>query len=63
MTALLIDINMDAKCSECRKGGATPCGLCLGCVTKAMNPKHRMKSARGLAMQQKFQQFKPQVDR
>lgn len=50
MASLTVNVNMDAKCAECRKGGATQNGLCLSCTAKAMGPK-RMKSARGLAVQ------------
>jgi hypothetical protein len=54
MADLVLNINMDERCLECKKGGATPCGLCLSCVTKAMDPKRQMKSAMGRAMQDKL---------
>ena len=54
MSAVVININLDAKCAECRKGGATPSRLCLRCVTKAMDPKRAMKSPEGRSMQQKL---------
>ena len=47
----VITIDMDKKCLECSKGGATDSGLCLRCVAKAMNFKSPMKSPRGQAMQ------------
>jgi len=45
-----ITIDMDAKCVECKRPGATQCGLCLRCVTRAMQDKP-MKSPQGIAMQ------------
>ena len=50
----VININMDAKCAECRKGGATACGLCLGCAAKAMDPKRVMKSPQGREVQARW---------
>lgn len=35
---LTITIDMDRKCSSCRRHGATQCGLCLQCVTKKLLP-------------------------
>jgi hypothetical protein len=29
-----IDINLERKCSQCGKKGATPSGICLKCITK-----------------------------
>lgn len=51
MAEHVINLDMDKKCAECGKGGSAECGLCLGCVGKAMNFKRPMKSQRGLAMQ------------
>lgn len=51
---VVLTINMDAKCAECKKGGAAPSGLCLRCATKAMDPKRTMKSPQGTALQMKF---------
>lgn len=34
MTNVTISVNMDAKCIHCGKGGATPSGRCMGCITK-----------------------------
>lgn len=31
---LTIEINMDRKCVQCRRGGATQGGLCLKCIIK-----------------------------
>lgn len=28
-----LEIDLDHKCSKCGRSGATPCGLCLKCVT------------------------------
>ena len=41
-----ITINMDTPCTECGKGGATPSGLCLGCIGKQilnLDPKRDFK--------------------
>lgn len=51
---VMLSINLDAKCAECRKGGATPSGLCLRCCTKAMDRNRAMKSPQGRALQLKF---------
>ena len=48
-----LTIDFDVPCKECGKGGATPCGLCLACATKAMSGKP-MKSATGKAMQENW---------
>lgn len=34
MAVPTININMDARCSQCGEKGAAPNGLCLKCVTK-----------------------------
>lgn len=31
-----ITINMDVKCIRCGKKGATPSGVCLKCISKAI---------------------------
>lgn len=54
MSNVTLTIHMDHKCVECRKHGATPCGLCLICVSKAMDQKRKMKTAQGIAMQEKL---------
>jgi hypothetical protein len=45
-----INIDMDKKCAECRKGGAAQNGICLQCMTKAIGHKP-MKSSQGQAVQ------------
>lgn len=47
MSDVNITINMDRHCDECRNIGSTASGLCLRCVTKAMEPKRKMKSESG----------------
>lgn len=56
MADYTLTINMDAKCAECNKGGATACGLCMGCATKAMDPKRKMKSHAGRVVQARWRQ-------
>ena len=49
-----IHIDLDAKCTRCGKGGATPSGICLACATKAVKAgefdhiinKHKKNSER-----------------
>jgi len=50
-----IRINLDQRCVECGKPGASQNGLCLGCVNKAIRHKH-MKSREGKACQIRFEQ-------
>lgn len=52
---VVLTINMDAKCAECRKPGATPTGICMKCAAKAMRPTARMKSEQGRAVQARYQ--------
>lgn len=33
---LVINVNLDAKCKRCGKGGATDSGVCLPCINKAL---------------------------
>lgn len=47
---ITINVDMDKKCAECRKGGAVENGLCLGCTAKAIGMKP-MKSQIGKAVQ------------
>ena len=54
MANVVLNINMDAKCAECRRGGATKSGLCLGCCAKAMDPKRKMRSAEGQSVQRRI---------
>ena len=53
MMTRVIEIDLDKKCAECGHSGATPSGICLNCVGKAMAEKS-MKSAAGKALQAKF---------
>jgi hypothetical protein len=57
MTTFTINVNMDNKCVECGKGGATDSGLCLNCTCKALDPKRVMKSAIGKAVQQRHRAY------
>ena len=34
MTKYQINVNLDAKCKRCGKGGATQGGYCIGCLAK-----------------------------
>lgn len=54
MTDLVLNINMDKKCAECGKGGATDSGICLKCCTRSMNPLHTMKSRQGKVVQARY---------
>ena len=47
--AFEINIDLDAKCDECGKGGRCANGLCLGCTSKAIAGKN-MKSKTGKAV-------------
>jgi len=59
MTIPTINIDLDARCAECRKSGAgvAPNGLCLGCTTKAIKGKP-MQSAEGRAVAARFGELK-----
>jgi hypothetical protein len=48
-----LNIDMDKKCAECGKGGATDNGICMKCNTKAISGKP-MKSAIGRAVQRRY---------
>jgi len=54
MSNVVLTINMDAKCAECRRAGTTPSGICMKCATKAMKPDAAMKSAQGKAAQARY---------
>jgi hypothetical protein len=44
-----IEIDMDRKCKRCGKGGATPGGLCMRCITRALKAgefDHILKKAK-----------------
>lgn len=43
----VVTVNMNRRCEECRKPGATPNGLCLRCVMKSMGDKPMRSSQRG----------------
>ena len=49
-----ITIEMDKKCLECGKGGATDCGICLKCVTAAITGKKQMHTEAGKTVQKRF---------
>ena len=49
-------INMDKPCAECGKHGATPSGLGLECLLKAMNGTP-MKSREGRIVQERFKKM------
>ena len=48
-----LTIDMDKRCAECGKPGATGSGICLPCATKAMSGK-AMRSLAGQAVQRRF---------
>ena len=50
---LTLTIDMDKRCSECRKPGATGSGICLACASKAIAGKP-MRSPEGQAVQRRF---------
>lgn len=49
MASYNIDIDIDKKCAECRKGGATGSGVCLGCAAKVLG-SGRLKSPEARAL-------------
>ena len=53
MAEYTVVINMDAKCAECRKGGAVPNGLCLKCTTKAIYTAKPLKSLQARAVRRR----------
>jgi hypothetical protein len=50
MSTYRFEINMDKKCAECGKGGATGSGICLSCATRAISGG-TMKSHEGRSVQ------------
>ena len=36
MAKYTIEVNLDKKCTRCGKGGACQSGLCMKCITKAV---------------------------
>ena len=59
MSDAVININMDKKCAECGKGGATDSGICLNCLARAMNPLHKMRSRQGAVVQKRVAKIFP----
>jgi hypothetical protein len=62
MSDLTISIDMDKKCGECGKGGATQNGLCLDCVTRVVEGKP-MRSAMGKRYQAYWAAKKKEIKR
>lgn len=58
-----ITIDLDKKCAECGKGGAVPNGLCLKCTSKAFDPRAKMKTSVGRAVQRRWQEQRKQPPR
>ena len=50
---ITINVDMNTKCAECGKPGATGSGICLRCAAKAIDSKP-MKSAQGKAVQRRL---------
>ncbi len=50
-----ISIDLGKKCDECKKPGAAPSGICMGCTAKAFRGKP-MKSATGRAVQNRIKE-------
>ena len=55
---VMITIDMDKRCEECGKAGASPSGLCIGCFTDVVTGK-RMKSPAGRAVASRMRKQKP----
>lgn len=53
-----INIDMDKKCAECGKGGATGSGICLKCASNAIIGKP-MKSRQGQAVASRMAALRP----
>ena len=51
-----LTFDMDSPCAECRKPGATPCGLCMKCATKAMFEHGPLKSAEARGVRKRWAQ-------
>ena len=60
MNHVTITIDMDKKCAECRKPGATGSGICIKCAGKAYNLKRPMKSAEGRMVQDRIRRLHPE---
>ena len=52
--SVMITIDMDKRCAECRKPGASGSGICIRCVAKAIDPKRKMRSAEGQSVQRRI---------
>ena len=57
MSTPTITVNLDVKCLECDSPGATNCGICFACMTKAMSDKP-MASAAGRGIQARLKEIK-----
>lgn len=53
-TTTTIVIDMDKKCAECGKGGATPAQLCISCTTKIIFKDKQPKTWQGRAMKKRW---------
>ena len=51
-----LTINFDIRCAECGKAGATPSGICLKCVNKALSDRP-MKSKQGQVVQERYRKI------
>ena len=51
--SLVVNIDMDKRCAECGKGGATDSGICLRCAAKAIEGLP-MRSSQGQAVQRRI---------
>lgn len=56
MSDVVLTVDMDKRCAECGKPGATGSGLCLKCATKALDPDARMKSPEGQAVRARYRE-------
>lgn len=48
-----VEVDLDRKCLECHKGGATQSGVCLTCIAKAMGDAP-LNSSAAKAMRARF---------
>ncbi len=53
MNTMTVTIDMDKRCAECGKGGATDSGICMKCASNALRGK-KMKSAAGKVVQDRL---------
>ena len=54
MSTMTITIDMNKKCAECGKPGASGSGICMKCACKAMKPVPVMKSSQGKDLQRRY---------